>query len=416
MKSESPQPLFDNLANIEEISPPEVTQYMNEIDVYGVNDDFKHTLGFLKSYTGSEDTFNAYRREVERVIQWSWLIAKKPLPELDRHDLRDYIEFFQKPPISWISTQYFPRFHNTEGLRTVNKDWRPFVVRTQKAHRKLGQSRTRDQYQPSNTTIANLLACLSTFFSYLVQEEYIKSNPIQLLRQKSQYVQKKQNQRITRKLSSIQWSSVINTIEKMADENPKYERHLFIMTAFYMLGLRISELADSSRHTPTMGDFMPDQHGYWWLSTLSKGNKWRDIAVPEEMLTALKRYRISRNLTPLPQRNEQTSMLHKEKGRGGLGSRQIRNIVQTCFDAAIHSLQKANKMDEAQDLANATVHWLRHTAISADVEHRPREHVRDDAGHGNAMITDRYIDIDRQARHRSARDKRLKPDDLIFED
>jgi len=70
-------------------------------------------------------------------------------------------------------------------------------------------------------------------------------------------------------------------------------------------------------------------------------------------------------------------------------------------------LQKAGQEDEAQDLATATVHWLRHTAISADVEHRPREHVRDDAGHENASITDRYIDTDRAARHESAKHKTL---------
>ena len=40
--------------------------------------------------------------------------------------------------------------------------------------------------------------------------------------------------------------------------------------------------------------------------------------------------------------------------------------------------------DEAQDLDSATVHWLRHTAISVDVAQRPREHIRDDAGHENA--------------------------------
>ena len=42
----------------------------------------------------------------------------------------------------------------------------------------------------------------------------------------------------------------------------------------------------------------------------------------------------------------------------------------------------------------ATVHWLRHTGISEDVKHRPREYVRDDAGHSSSAITDRYIDIE----------------------
>jgi hypothetical protein len=34
--------------------------------------------------------------------------------------------------------------------------------------------------------------------------------------------------------------------------------------------------------------------------------------------------------------------------------------------------------------------------------------VRDDVGHESSTITDRYIDIDRIARHDSARNKQLK--------
>ena len=53
------------------------------------------------------------------------------------------------------------------------------------------------------------------------------------------------------------------------------------------------------------------------------------------------------------------------------------------------------------------LHWLRHTGISDDVKHRPREHVRDDAGHSSSAITDRYIDVELKARANSAKDKTL---------
>jgi hypothetical protein len=64
--------------------------------------------------------------------------------------------------------------------------------------------------------------------------------------------------------------------------------------------------------------------------------------------------------------------------------------------------------EEAERLGDATVHWLRHTGISEDVKHRPREHVRDDAGHGSSAITDRYIDVERAERHASARNKIIR--------
>ena len=64
--------------------------------------------------------------------------------------------------------------------------------------------------------------------------------------------------------------------------------------------------------------------------------------------------------------------------------------------------------DDAADLKAATVHWLRHTGISEDVKFRPREHVRDDAGHQSMQTTDRYIESDDRERHLSARKKLIK--------
>lgn len=53
------------------------------------------------------------------------------------------------------------------------------------------------------------------------------------------------------------------------------------------------------------------------------------------------------------------------------------------------------------------MHWLRHAGISDDIKHRPREHVRDDAGHSTSLFTDLYIDVEPQARHASAKAKKL---------
>ena len=75
-----------------------------------------------------------------------------------------------------------------------------------------------------------------------------------------------------------------------------------------------------------------------------------------------------------------------------------------CFDKAILNLEQQSP-EEAEILRSATVHWLRHTGISEDVKIRPREHVRDDAGHNSSAITDRYIDVELQERAKSARKK-----------
>jgi len=89
---------------------------------------------------------------------------------------------------------------------------------------------------------------------------------------------------------------------------------------------------------------------------------------------------------------------------------QIRNIVQYCFDEAIKKLQSDGFVEEANSMQSATVHWLRHTGISDDIKKRPREHVRDDAGHNSSVTTDKYIDVEMRERHASAKRKIINRD------
>lgn len=405
-----PKPLFETLENIANVSSS-VIIYLESLNLPEVKKEFELCREFLKSYANSKDTFTSYRREVERLLQWCWLVGKKPLKEMNRNDLRDYLQFIGNPPKSWISTKIVDRFILDENkLRQQNPSWRPFVVKVSKVARKHGKEPNKTQYQLSNKSIEAIFAVLSSMFTYLQQEEYLDINPIALIRQKKSYIQRQQNRKVTRKLSRLQWNYVITTCEEMAKADPQHQRTLFLMSAFYLLGLRISELAYGPERQATMGNFAPDKRGLWWYTTIGKGNKIRDVAVPDELLTALKKYRESLNLSPLPHRDEATPLFHKQKGKDGLGTRQIRNIVQSVFDLAIEKLAAAGKTDEAEDLATATVHWLRHTAISSEVEYRPREHIRDDVGHENPATMDKYIDTDRVARHKSAQRKRLNPD------
>lgn len=406
----TPQPLFDTLDNINGI-PVYVRDYLNTLAIPPAEKELKLCIEFLKSYANSKDTFTSYRREVERMLHWAWLVGKKPLKEINRNDVRDYLSFVTNPPKNWMSTKITSRFIETSDAgRIPNPQWRPFVAKVSKVARRHGKEPNKAKYQLSNKSIEAIFAVLSSMFIYLQQEEYLDVNPIALIRQKKSYIQRQQARKVTRKLSFLQWNYVITTCEEMAREDQQHERTLFLMSAFYLLGLRISELAYAKDRMATMGNFAPDKRGLWWYTTVGKGNKIRDVAVPNELLAALKRYREFLNLTPLPHRDEPTPLFPKQKGQAGLGTRQIRNIVQMVFDRAIDKLQAIGKKDEAEDLATATVHWLRHTAISNEVEYRPREHIRDDVGHENPATMDKYIDIDRLARHQSAQSKKLKPE------
>lgn len=396
------QPLFDSLANM--LANPNFcpTNLLHPKD-YAIS------KSFLLSYRGSEATFNAYRREIERLLQWAWLVEKKSILNLNRSDIEKYLEFCQGPPKTWIGAKNVARFIVRNGATVPNPEWRPFVVSVSKAEFKSGIVAQPSQYSLSERAIRELLAINSSFFNFMMQEGYIEANPVSQLRQKSKFIRKQQTSLVIRRLSDLQWVYVLETAELMAAENPKlHERTLFIVTALYSMYLRISELAASSRWIPKMRDFSQDLDGNWWFTTVGKGNKERMISVSNNMLQALQRYRLSLNLTPLPSPSEMRPLLLKNKGTGAISStRQIRSVMQTCFDKAVARLCESGFVQEAEQLQSATVHWLRHTGISDDVKIRPREHVRDDAGHSSSAITDKYIDIELRARHASAKNKPL---------
>ena len=407
-KHNTPLPLFDTLSHFADASEPDFTLLPAFSRL-----DYRHAHSFLTSYNNNQATFNAYRREVERLLHWSWHFANKPMTNLRRADIELYLAFCQKPPESWISIKKSPRFINKDGLRIPNSAWRPFVVTLSKVAIRQGQQPHIKEYQLSETALKEIFAILSSFYNFLIQEEATEVNPVAHIRQKSKFLRKRQGKSKIRRLSELQWEYVIETAQQLAKQDPsKYERTLFILSALYLMYLRISELVANERWTPLMNDFRRDHDGLWWFTVVGKGNKERDIAVSDAMLKALKRWRKHLNLTPLPSPADQLPLLPKMKGKGAISNTSfIRKIVQHRFDLTIERLKDDGFTEDAAALSEATVHWLRHTGISEDVKHRPREHVRDDAGHSSGATTDKYIDIERRERHATAKRKRLQQED-----
>lgn len=400
--AKTPRALFDSLAYIKKQTP---ASYLSKVE----KEDFQVSLGFLNSYAGSLGTFNSYRREIERLLYWCWFVANKSLKKLKRDDIEAFVKFCQKPKKSWIGLKKAPRFVEKEGLRVPNLEWRPYVATVSKSEFRKGNKPNIGQFNLSNGALKQLFAILSTFYNYLVQEEYVVANPVILIRQKSRFIRKQQGPAKIRRLSLLQWQYTIKTATELAEKDPStHERTLFIMSILYSMYLRISELAANSRWVPTMNHFQRDGDGNWWFTTVGKGNKQRHIAVSNSMLDALKRWRGHLGLSPLPSPADNSPLLPKIKGSGPItNTNPIRKIVQYCFDRAIEKLRLDGCQEESETLVDATTHWLRHTGISDDVKHRPREHVRDDAGHSSSVTTDRYIDIELKERHRSARNKSI---------
>lgn len=201
-------PFFDSLEHLES------TGYKILEDIILNKEDLKHGISFLKSYKGSLGTFNSYRREVERLFQWCFLIAGKSIVELKRHDIEEFIKFCMNPPKSWIGIKKTPRFMDIEGKRVPNPEWKPFVATVSKTAHQQGERPSPKEFELSHTSIKETFAILSTFYNYLCQEEYALMNPVALIRQKSKFIRRTQGHPKIRRLSETQWHYVMTLLRK----------------------------------------------------------------------------------------------------------------------------------------------------------------------------------------------------------
>ena len=159
-----------------------------------------------------------------------------------------------------------------------------------------------------------------------------------------------------------------------------------------------------------MSHFWTDEDNNWWFKAYGKGKKIRDITVPNSYLPFLSRYRAWRGLSSLPSKNEQTILVEKIRGRGGLSSRQISRLVQPVFDVAYKNMKKEQGLEQAQKLKEASTHYLRHTGASMEIERdRPLKDLSEDLGHASSATTDSvYVQVERKRRASSGKDRKVE--------
>ncbi len=396
----APRPFFDTLDYMKNpvktpVTPEDIHRTL-EVDEPEAVMDYQVASEFIFTYRGSVETFRQYRKTLEQLLAWCWLVNEKPIRKMHRQDVERFMEFCVDPPKSWIGSSRQHRFQTQKGIRVPNPKWRPFC-------------KTGNQYIIVNGTLKTCFNVLGSFFSYLVEEEYILQSPVVRIRQKSKFIKTQQQATPPRTLSVEQWNHVLDAAEELAEFDPyNHERTLFMLSAMFCMYLRISEFAESKRWRPIMGHFFRDTGGRWWFRTVGKGNKERTVTVCDAMLQALRRYRRSRGLTALPLPDENTVLVYGKSRTGAITTTRIRQLCKEVFTRAAFNMRLCGKNEDAEVLDRITPHWLRHTVISFDVPLRPLHHIRDDAGHASIRTTNRYIDSVQAERHHSAQGKTVR--------
>lgn len=416
-------PLFESALYIQEGNSL-INQYITQISISQVTDAgllYEHATELLYEQKGNENSYKAYRSELTTFFHWCFDITKKSAAGLSRREIARYLDYCQHPPVELIGFFNVAQFKlNKElGLRVPNDAWRPFVGK-----KLLGEKQT---YTLSENALKTKVAILSSFYSYLMSEDFCERNPAQAWMNHSRFSSKKKY-RIKAEEGSIlsfnelQWSYVISAVEKLARDTPElHQRSLFLIKLVYFCYLRISEVSARAGYTPVMDQFRKDrQTGIWsFYIPHSKGGKPRSVAISKALLTGLVAYRRFLKLSDYPIEGEHHPLFirHRAAGRGremgnlnaNLGIRQVREEIDKIIEYAASKIESDGLIEDAHQMRKLTAHNIRHTGITHDININGRSlsHVQADAGHESIDTTSQYLHTSQIERHESAQNKPL---------
>jgi site-specific recombinase XerD len=355
----------------------------------------------------SVHTYDRFRNEVEKFLLWSFLEKKSPIDSLRKTDILEYADFCWKPDVTWIGTSNQERFKLKNSYFTVNESWRPFKIQVAKSQPIKDIDKKR--YRPSQQTLTSTFTAIIVFYNYLMGEEYCYGNPAQIAKKDCKHFINDTQVKEIKRLSSLQWQYLLDTAVYMADEDPIYERNLFVVASLKTLFLRISELSERANWSPVMGHFWQDEDENWWLKVFGKGRKLRDTTVPSDFLPFLTRYRLYRGLSRLPTSGENNVLVEKIRGQGGMTARHLRRLVQDIFDQAFILMKQREGENRAIKLKEATTHWLRHTGASMEIERgRALKDLSEDLGHASMATTDTvYVQSENKKRAESGKKRKV---------
>ncbi|MEE2764661.1 MAG: tyrosine-type recombinase/integrase [Pseudomonadota bacterium] len=368
-------------------------------------DDFHIAHRFLVKYSDVSGTYNRFRSEIQRFLNYTWLVARRSLSQTDTDLVSSYFAFLKTPPLAWVAPGIYSAFENRDELRRSNPKWRPLVHRTSEDA----------PYSVSQASLNASRTALQTFFKYLVSRDYLQRNPLLDVRKRDRNAKPNLNQdrdAEVRRLTDWQWSYLLETLTELASGDAKYERHLFVIVTMKSLFLRVSELAPrpvdrGQIRTPTFGDFrrtVVDGEPYWIYSVFGKGDKTRQVTLPDAYLDYLKRWRTHLGLTaPLPVPGESTPILPSQKG-DAVGKRQVQRIYEQAMVATADRMEREGFRDEARQILaiRSETHYLRHTGASQAIEAGGDiRHISEELGHANATFTESVYVNSEQARRRT---------------
>ncbi|MDD2661268.1 MAG: site-specific integrase [Methylococcales bacterium] len=366
-----------------------------------------HDLEAINSWLSLKDdnakTYQAYKKELERLLLWAVLERGKAISSLNTDDCKAYMKFLKT-----LTTAD----HTWVTLQPANKSygkWKPFYYRA----RNPGSGQATDspdlpQRVLSPKSINYAKTVIASCMEWLVKQNYLKHNNFQDI-PAIKFAQTKlqtHNRAFTLKQMQLVFTYAGTQIDPASPEFMANRRILFILKFAFSTGLRIHELAAAS-----FGDIecLEDETGeHYFLRVVGKHSKIRKTSLPlvfkEELQDYLRLRGLPDDFDFMPHQAPIIPSLRDKAGRKHLTPAGIHKILAAFFEQMFNHLEADEYADKRllSKLRQASAHWLRHSYGSylANDKQVPLTYIRDELGHANISTTSLYLNTDAKQRQK----------------
>jgi integrase/recombinase XerC len=334
--------------------------------------DVEAACAFLQARSsGSNHTFESYRKEVVRLLVW---MDEKRLTfsAMTVNDVHKFLRHLENPPAHWIRPR---KPYRDETLRLTQLLIGPL----------------------SNQSIRYSRTVLGHMMKYLQHAGYLQRN-VFLLSSKPSV---EESTPIDKVLDLESWQWLWQWLTTRPESKPflavRAARCRWVFALLYHTGIRREEIAKG-----VMGNFKRQDRS-WDLRVLGKGKKTRFVTINSALLSELRRYRRSLDLPEYPVPSDEEPLvrsLHKKRSSKCLTPRAIGALVAAVARTAAEECEDEHIETQLQHLST---HWMRHTNAS----HRLRakaslESTQDELGHVDPRTTRIYTKVYDEVRREDA--------------
>ncbi|RRV10431.1 hypothetical protein EGJ27_02055 [Pseudomonas sp. v388] len=227
---------------------------------------------FLSKFR-NKNSFDTYRKYIERLLLWTFHLKHKPAHLLTQTDLHEFFEFCKSPPITWVRTTFERRFVQVHSgaigmafaVRRSNPDWKPFWISINSDVEDIGVA-----YHASSETSSGQYTTVRSFYAFLISKGLVDSNPLVNHDAFSSYtMSERPAPKKRRGLSEQVFKTVIDACLSLY-KGLKLHRMLFILYTINELSLSWVDFR-ACRKNFTIGDFTKVHKGEWSLK-LTRAN------------------------------------------------------------------------------------------------------------------------------------------------